>query len=52
VQLVIPVLTAVGAVLLLGEQLELRLVVCAALVGIGTWLGRPAAPAGAAAEAG
>ena len=52
VQLVIPVLTAVGAVLLLGEQLELRLVVCAALVGLGTWLGRPAAPARAAAEAG
>jgi drug/metabolite transporter (DMT)-like permease len=43
VQLVIPVLTAVGAILLLGEQLSVRLVVCAALVGTGTWLGRPSA---------
>jgi drug/metabolite transporter (DMT)-like permease len=43
VQLVIPVLTAVGAILLLGEQLSIRLIVCAALVGTGTWLGRPSA---------
>jgi drug/metabolite transporter (DMT)-like permease len=43
VQLVIPVLTAAGAALLLGEQLTVRLVVCAALVGTGTWLGRPSA---------
>ena len=42
VQLVIPVLTAAGAALLLGEQLSLRLLACAALVGAGTWLGRPA----------
>jgi drug/metabolite transporter (DMT)-like permease len=42
VQLVIPVLTAAGAALLLGEQLTLRLGVCAVLVGAGTWLGRPA----------
>ncbi len=50
VQLVIPVLTAAGAVLLLGEQLSFRLVVCAALVGVGTWLGRPSAPAALPAE--
>ncbi len=43
VQLVIPVLTAAGAALLLGEQLTVRLAVCAALVGAGTWLGRPSA---------
>ena len=41
VQLVIPVITAAGAVLLLGEHLTWRLLVCAALVGAGTWLGRP-----------
>jgi drug/metabolite transporter (DMT)-like permease len=45
VQLVIPVLTAAGAALLLGEQLTARLGVCAALVVVGTWLGRPSAPA-------
>ena len=44
VQLVIPVLTAIGAALLLGEQLTVRLGVCAALVVVGTWLGRPSAP--------
>jgi drug/metabolite transporter (DMT)-like permease len=44
VQLVVPVLTAAGAIVLLGEQLAVRLVVCAALVGAGTWLGRPSAP--------
>jgi len=44
VQLVIPVLTAIGAALLLGEQLTARLGVCAALVVVGTWLGRPASP--------
>ncbi len=43
VQLVIPVLTAAGAALLLGEQLSVRLAVCAVLVGAGTWLGRPGA---------
>ena len=43
VQLVIPVLTAAGAALLLGEQLSVRLLVCAALVAAGTWLGRAAA---------
>jgi len=43
VQLVIPVLTAAGAALLLGEELTLRLLVCAALVVAGTWLGRPSA---------
>ena len=43
VQLVIPVLTAVGAILLLGEDLSVRLIVCAGLVGAGTWLGRPSA---------
>lgn len=42
VQLVIPALTAVGAVVLLGEQLTLRLGLCAVLVIAGTWLGRPA----------
>ena len=41
VQLVIPVITAAGAVVLLGEHLTWRLLVCAALVGTGTWLGRP-----------
>ncbi len=44
VQLVIPVLTAVGAVALLGEPLSARLIVAAALVGAGMFLGR-AAPA-------
>ncbi len=39
-QLVIPVLTAVGAVLLLGEQLSVRLLVAAVLVLGGMWLGR------------
>ena len=45
VQLVIPVLTAVGAVLLLGEPLTLELVVAGALVAAGMWLSgrRPAA---------
>ncbi|MGI8623136.1 MAG: EamA family transporter [Solirubrobacteraceae bacterium] len=42
VQLVIPVLTAVGAAALLGEQLTVRLGICALLVVAGTWLGRPA----------
>ena len=35
VQLIIPVLTAAGAVVLLGEQLTARLEVCAALVALG-----------------
>ncbi len=43
VQLIIPVLTAAGAAVLLGEELTLRLGICAVLVGAGTWLGRPAA---------
>lgn len=42
VQLIIPVLTAVGAVVLLGEHLTGRLGICAGLVIAGTWLGRPA----------
>ncbi|MBA2349907.1 MAG: DMT family transporter [Solirubrobacterales bacterium] len=42
VQLVIPVLTAAGAAVLLGEELTMRLGVCAVLVAAGTWLGRPA----------
>lgn len=50
VQLVIPVLTAAGAALLLGEQLTARLGVCAALVVVGTWLGRPSAPAARGVE--
>ena len=56
VQLVIPVLTTAGAVLLLGERLTAVLLVSAVLVGAGMWLGRasapapsPAAPAGAGA---
>jgi drug/metabolite transporter (DMT)-like permease len=51
VQLVIPVLTAIGAALLLGEQLTARLGVCAALVVVGTWLGRPSGPAPGGIEA-
>ena len=39
VQLAIPVLTAVGAVLLLGEELTARLGVAAVLVAAGMWLG-------------
>ena len=41
-QLVIPVLTTVGAVALLGEQLSASLLIAAVLVGAGLWLGRPA----------
>ncbi len=41
VQLVIPVLTAIGAVLLLGESFSPTLAVAAVLVGAGMWLGRP-----------
>ena len=44
VQLVIPVLTAAGAVLLLDEPVSARLLVAAGLVGTGMWLAR-AAPA-------
>jgi drug/metabolite transporter (DMT)-like permease len=40
-QLVIPVLTTTGAVVLLGESLSLTLFIAAALVGAGMWLGRP-----------
>ncbi|MBC7374993.1 MAG: hypothetical protein H7323_13480 [Frankiales bacterium] len=39
-QLVIPVLTTLGAVVLLGEPLSARLLVAAALVGAGMFLGR------------
>ena len=50
VQLVIPVLTTVGAVALLDEPLTARLAVAALLVGAGMWLGR-AVPARAPAVA-
>ncbi|MCY7364640.1 MAG: DMT family transporter [Frankiaceae bacterium] len=50
VQLVIPVLTTVGAVALLDEPLTARLAVAALLVGAGMWLGR-AVPARASAVA-
>jgi drug/metabolite transporter (DMT)-like permease len=43
-QLVIPILTAAGAVLLLGEELSARLLVAAVLVAGGLWLGRPDRP--------
>jgi drug/metabolite transporter (DMT)-like permease len=42
-QLAVPVLTATGAVLLLGEQLSVALLVAAVLVASGMWLGRPRA---------
>lgn len=42
VQLVIPVLTVLGAVVLLAEPFGGRLVVAALLVGLGMWLGQPA----------
>ena len=42
VQLVIPILTAAGAVALLGEPLSAALFVAAALVAVGMWLARPA----------
>lgn len=52
VQLVIPVLTTAGAVLLLDEPLTVRLLVAAVLVGAGMQLGRavPARPAPAPAR--
>ena len=52
VQLVIPVLTTAGAVVLLDEPLTLRLLVAAVLVGAGMWLGRavPASPVAVAAR--
>jgi drug/metabolite transporter (DMT)-like permease len=40
-QLVIPVLTTLGAVLLLKERLSWTLVVAAVLVAVGLWLNRP-----------
>lgn len=43
VQLVIPILTAAGAVALLGEPLTAALFGAAALVAAGMWLARPAA---------
>ena len=45
VQLVIPILTAAGAVALLGEPLSVALFVAAALVAAGMWLARPPSPA-------
>ena len=45
VQLVIPVLTAAGAVALLGEPLSVALFVATGLVAAGMWLARPASPA-------
>jgi drug/metabolite transporter (DMT)-like permease len=48
VQLAIPVLTTVGAVVLLGESMSVRLLVAAVLVGLGMRLGQ-ALPARAAA---
>ena len=56
VQLVIPVLTTAGAVLLLGERLTAALLLAAVLVGAGMWLGRavpatPAPPTGGSAAA-
>lgn len=50
VQLVIPVLTTAGAVLLLDEPVSVRLLLAAGLVGTGMWLAR-AAPARVAAPA-
>ena len=44
VQLVIPILTAAGAVALLGEPLSVALFVAAALVAAGMWLARPPSP--------
>ncbi len=44
-QLAVPVLTAAGAVALLGEQLSFGLLIAAALVASGMWLGRPRRPA-------
>ncbi|MDN5766524.1 MAG: DMT family transporter [Humibacillus sp.] len=41
VQLVIPVLTAAGAVVFLGEELSMTLLIAAALVGAGMWFGNP-----------
>jgi drug/metabolite transporter (DMT)-like permease len=43
-QLAIPVLTTLGAVLLLGERLSWTLLVAAVLVGLGLWLNRPVRP--------
>jgi len=40
-QLLIPVLTTLGAVLLLGERLSWTLLVAAVLVVAGLWLGQP-----------
>ena len=40
-QLLIPVITTLGAVLLLGEQLSWTLLVAAVLVAAGLWLNRP-----------
>lgn len=41
VQLVIPVLTTTGALVFLGEELSVTLLIAAVLVGTGMWLGRP-----------
>lgn len=45
VQLAIPVLTTIGAVALLGENLPATLLVAAVLVAGGLWLNRPGRPA-------
>jgi drug/metabolite transporter (DMT)-like permease len=45
VQLVIPILTAAGAVALLDEPLSVALFVAAGLVAAGMWLARPPSPA-------
>jgi drug/metabolite transporter (DMT)-like permease len=42
VQLVIPVLTAIGAVVLLAEELTVRLLIAAGLVALGMERARPA----------
>jgi drug/metabolite transporter (DMT)-like permease len=41
VQLVIPILTAVGATVLLGERLTALFALAAVLVIAGLWVGRP-----------
>jgi drug/metabolite transporter (DMT)-like permease len=45
VQLIVPVLTAIGAVLLLDEEFTTRLTIAAVLVALGMWLARARPPA-------